>query len=102
MEASETTARSTGAHSREGTFAARGRAGVAGAPPVTQQVDVQLELLARLGEREHLVVELLEGRPRAQQAQARADARDVRVDGDVVAAVGEQQHAGGRLAADAR
>ena len=53
-------------------------------------------------EREHRVVQLLERRLRAQQAQARADARDVRVDRHVAQAEGEQQHAGGGLAPDAR
>ena len=62
---------------------------------------MQLELLAGRREREHLVVELLERRARAEQAQARADARDVRVDRDVAQPEGEQQHAGGGLAPDA-
>ena len=78
-----------------------GRARVAGAPAVAQQVDVQLELLPGRREREHLVVQALERRAGLQQVQARADARDVRVDGHVAQAVGEQQHAGGCLAPDA-
>ncbi len=53
-------------------------------------------------QREHLVVQLLERRALAQQGEPPADARDVRVDGHVVQAVGEQQHARRRLAPDAR
>ena len=44
----------------------------------------------------------LERRARPQQPQARAHARDVRVDRHVAQAVGEQQHARRRLAPDAR
>ena len=62
---------------------------------------MQLELLAGRGEREHLVVQLLERRPRPEQPQAHAHARDVRVNRDVVQAVGEQQHTRGGLATDA-
>ena len=51
---------------------------------------------------QHLVVQLVERRARAQQAEPRADAADVRVHGDVAQPVGEQQHARGGLAADAR
>src|ERR1700744_5718201 len=43
-----------GAHPRERAASAGGRARVTGAPAVAQQVDVQLELLALGGEREHL------------------------------------------------
>ena len=42
------------------------------------------------------------GAPSRSSASRAADARDVRVDRDVVQAVGEQQHARGRLAPDAR
>ena len=63
---------------------------------------MQLQLLARGRQREHLVVQLLERRALAQQCEPPADARDVGVDGNVVQAVGEQQHARGRLAPDAR
>ena len=54
------------------------------------------------GHREHVVVHLLERAPGAEQAQAGADARHVGVDRDVALAVGEQQHAGRRLAARRR
>ena len=50
---------------------------------------------------QHLVVELLERRAGAEQAQPRADARDVGVDRHVGQPEGEQQHAGGGLAPDA-
>ena len=50
---------------------------------------------------QHLVVRLLERRLGPEQAEARADAVDVRVDRHLGAAEREQQHAGGRLAADA-
>ncbi len=50
---------------------------------------------------EHRVVQLLERRALAEQPEPRPDARDVRVDGHVALAVGEQQHAGRGLAADA-
>ena len=63
---------------------------------------MQLELLAAAGvSAQHLVVQLLERRAGAEQAEPRADAGDVGVDRDVAQAVGEQQHAGGGLAADA-
>src|SRR5688572_2201139 len=91
-----------GASAPQRTARALGRAGVARAAPVAQQIHVQLQLLARRGEGEHRVVQLLERRAGAQQAQPHADARDVRVDRDVVQAVGEQQHACRRLAPDAR
>ena len=68
---------------------------------MAQQVDVQLELLAAWGQREHLVVQLVRGRARAQQAQARAHARDVRVHRHLAQPEREQQHAGRRLAAHA-
>jgi hypothetical protein len=71
---------------------------VAGAAAVAQEVDVELELLAGRGEREHRVVLLLEGSAGAQESQARSHARDVRIDRDVAQAVGEEQHAGGGLA----
>src|SRR5215218_7541618 len=76
-------------------------AGVTGATAVAQQAHVQLQFLTRRREREHRVMELLERRARTQQVQTHADARDVRVDRHVVQAVGEQQHARGRLATDA-
>ena len=47
-------------------------------------------------------MELVEAGARAEQPEPRADPRDVRVDRDVVRAEGEQQHAGRRLAPDAR
>jgi hypothetical protein len=75
---------------------------MAGAPAVAQQVDVQLELLAGRGQREHLIVQLAERRARAQQMQPHADARDVRVHGHVAQPVSEQQHARGGLATHAR
>jgi hypothetical protein len=75
---------------------------VARAPTVPQQVDVQLELLARRGQREHLVVQLDERRARAQQVKARPHTRDVRVDRHFAAPEREQEHAGGGLAPDAR
>ncbi len=71
------------------------------APAVAQEVDVQLELLAGRRQREHLIVQLLERRAGAQQAQAHAHPRDVRIDGHVAQSVREQQHARGRLAPDA-
>jgi hypothetical protein len=80
---------------------APGGARVAGAAAVAQQVDVQLELLAGRGEREHLVVELLERGAGAQQA-AGASRRARRACRPAPrAGRSEQQHAGGRLAADA-
>ena len=74
---------------------------VAGAAAVAEQVDVELELLPARGDREHVVVELLERRARAEQREPGADAADVRVDRHVGHPVGEQEHAGGGLAADA-
>ena len=74
---------------------------MAGTPAVAEEVDVQLELLAGRCQREHLVMEQLEWGARLEQPQAHADARDVRVDGHVMQPVGEQQHAGRGLAADA-
>jgi hypothetical protein len=53
---------------------ASGVAGVAGAPTVAQEVDVELQLLPGRREGEHLVVQLLEWRPGPKQAKARADA----------------------------
>ena len=50
---------------------------------MAQQVDVELELGAGRCQREHLIVQALERRPGLQEAQPRADARDVRVDRDV-------------------
>ncbi len=41
---------------------------------MAQQVYVQLQLLAGRGQREHLVVQLLERRSRLQQLQAHAHA----------------------------
>jgi hypothetical protein len=58
----------TRAHPRERAFAASWRARVTSAPAVAQQVDVQLQLLARRCQREHLVVQALERRARLQQA----------------------------------
>ncbi len=74
---------------------------MAGAAAVAEQVDVQLELLAGRREREHLVVQLSNGAPACSRPQPHADTRDVRVDGHVTQAVGEQQHARGGLAPDA-
>src|SRR5207244_3122204 len=71
---------SAGAHAPQRAVRAVGHAGVAGAPAVAQQVDVQLELLARRRGGEHLVVELVEPGAGPQQVQAHPDARDVRVD----------------------
>ena len=56
------------AHPRQRALAARRFARMAGAPPVAEQVDVQLELLAGRGEGEHLVVQLLERRARLAAA----------------------------------
>jgi len=47
-------------------------------------------------------VQLVEAGARPQQPEPGADPGDVRVDRDVVQSVGEQQHARGRLAPDAR
>ncbi len=41
---------------------------------MAEQVDVQLELLAGWGEREHLIVQLVEWRTRAQKPKAHAHA----------------------------
>ena len=79
-----------------------GRARVARAPAVAQQVHVQLELGALGRQPQHLVVQLVERRARPQQPEPRADAAHVRVDRHVAQAVREQQHAGRGLAADAR
>ena len=68
---------------------------------MAQHVHVQLQLLSGRREREHLIVKLGEARARAQQVQAHAHPRDVRVDRYLVQAVGEQQHAGRRLAPNA-
>ena len=93
---------STRAHPRQGAFVARRVARVTRSPPVAQQVHVELELLARRRNGEHLVVQLLEGSAGTKQAQSRADTRDVSVNRNVGQAVGEQQDAGRRLAAHAR
>ena len=75
------------AHARQRAALAGGRARVAGAPPVAQQVHVQLELLAGRGRGASIcVVQLLERRARGAAARAGADARDVGVDGDVAQA----------------
>ena len=90
-------------HIRRSAHAAqrRGRA-LAGAAPVAQQVDVELELGAGRREREHRVVELVRAAPAAAAGRSRvADPPDVRVDRHVAPPVGEEQHAGRRLAADA-
>ena len=71
-------------------------------PAVTQEVDVKLEFLPARRELEHGVVELLERRTLAEQAEAGADAADVGVDGDVAHAVGEQQDARRGLATHSR
>ncbi len=70
------------------------------APSVAQQVDVELELLPRRREREHLVVQLLEGSAGPEQAESRADTRDMRVDRNIRQPIGEQQHTGRSLAPD--
>src|SRR6476620_11680259 len=70
-------------------------------PAVPEEVHVELELLAAWGELEHRVMELLERRALAEQAEAGSDARHVRVDRDVAHAVSEQQDASGGLTADA-
>ena len=75
---------------------------MAGAAAVAEQVEVELELLARGREGEHRVVELLERRAGPEQGEARADPGDVGVDRDVAHPEREQQHAGRGLAADAR
>ena len=67
---------------------------------VAEQVDVELQLLAPRREREHVVVELLERRARAEEPEPRAHPADVRVDGDVRHPEREQEHARGGLAAD--
>ncbi len=46
-------------------------------------------------------MQALERRAALEQVQARADARDMRVDGHVAQTIGEQQHAGSGLAPDA-
>jgi hypothetical protein len=45
---------------------------MAGPAPVAQQVHMELELLSGRREGEHLIVQLLEGRTGAQQAQTRS------------------------------
>src|SRR3954447_22492453 len=70
-------------------------------PAVPEQVHVELELLAARGELEHRVVELLEGRALAEEAQTRPHPGHVRVDRDVAHPVREEQDARGGLAADA-
>src|SRR5829696_6086338 len=72
-----------------------------GPATVPEQVHVELQLLALGRDLENRVVQLLERRTLAEQPEPSAHARDVRVDRDVALAVGEQQHAGGGLAADA-
>src|SRR5947209_13988280 len=83
------------AHATQRARAALRPAGVARAAAVAQEVDVELELLAGRGEREHLVVELVEAGARGEEVQAGADARDVRVHRDVAPPDGEEQHARG-------
>src|SRR5215207_1658202 len=68
------------AHPQQRALPARGPPGVAGAAPVAEQVDVQLDLAAGRRQPQHLVVQLLERRAGAEQPEPRADARDVRVD----------------------
>src|SRR3954451_17106460 len=57
------------AHAEKGAVATVGAAGVARPAAVTQEVDVELELLAARRDREHLVVHLLERRLLAEQVQ---------------------------------
>jgi hypothetical protein len=54
-----------------------------------QQVQMQFQLLTRRGDREHRVVELLEGRPGPEQSQPRPNPGDVRIDRDVAHPEGE-------------
>src|SRR3954447_6791375 len=68
---------------------------------VAEQVDVKLELLPLRRQLERAIMKLVAPRAGAEQAEPGTDARDVRVHGDVALAEGEQQHARGRLAADA-
>src|SRR3954470_3882732 len=68
---------------------------------VPEEVHVELKLLALRGQLEDRVVLFLERRAGAEEAEPGPDPRDVRVDGHVALAVGEQQHARGGLAADA-
>ena len=89
------------AHPRQRAVAALGPAGVTGAAAVAQQVQMQLELGAARGQRQHLVVHLGEAGAGAEQAEPGADPRDVGVDRDVAHPEREQQHAGGGLAPDA-
>src|SRR5215208_5851366 len=65
------------AHPAERALVAPGPLRVAGAPAVAQQVDVELQLLPARGDGEHVVVQLLERRARAEQPEPRADARHV-------------------------
>src|SRR3712207_6688247 len=55
-----------GAHPQQRAVPAGGAQRMAGAAPVAEEVDVQLELSAARREGQHLVVELLEGGARAQ------------------------------------
>src|SRR5207245_1607426 len=70
----------TWTHARERAAFAVGHTRVAGPPAVAQQVHVQLQLLSRRRQREHLIVKLLKRRPRPQQTQTGPDARDMRID----------------------
>src|SRR3954454_8500070 len=88
------------AHSQQRALLAGGALRMARAAAVAEQVDVQLELLAARGDGQHVVVELHERRAVAEQLEAGPHARDVGVDGHVAQPEGEQQHAGGGLAAD--
>ena len=60
---------------------------------------MELQRLAWWREREHLVVELFERGAGAKEVQAHADAGDVGVDGNVLHAEREQEHARGGLSA---
>jgi hypothetical protein len=74
---------------------------MAGTSTMAQEIHVQFELGAGRSEGEHLIVELLERRARAQQSEACGDAGDVRVDRHLAQAVAEEEDAGGRLSSDA-
>ena len=68
---------------------------MAGAATVADQGYVGLDRVGARAQAEHLVVALVERGALAEEAEAGADAVDVGVDRDVVAAVGEEQDAGG-------
>src|SRR5581483_10404844 len=89
-------------HPPERAVGAGGAAGVARASPVTEQIEVQLELLAGRREREHGVMQLLKRRAGTEQPEPRPHARDMGVDRNIAHAEGEQQHAGGGLASHPR